>query len=109
MPVFVDLAINYSRASGGPDAATVEAAVIEFIDTLKLGQCLSSFDLANALSDAGVRFVQLPITLNAERVNLDFSTVQLTSENKIEVPPNFQFVARDITITEVPLSSCDSI
>lgn len=109
MPVFVDLTINYSRATGGPDPAAVEAAVINFIDTLKLGECLSSFDLATALAEADVKFVQLPITLNAERVNLDFSTVQLTSENKIEIPPNFQFVARDITINEVPLSSCDSI
>ncbi len=109
MPVFVDLEINYSRATGGPDPATVQSTVENYINSLKLGQCLSVFDIANTLSDAGVKFVELPFTLDALRVNLDFSELLLTSENKLIIPRNFQFIARDITISEVDLEDCDAI
>lgn len=109
MPVFVDLTINYSRASGGPAPEEVEQAVTDFINSKKLGGCISIFDLTVALSEADVRFVQLPITMSAERINLDFGVVSLSSTNKIEVPPNFQFIARTITVNEVPLDSCDEI
>lgn len=109
MPVFVDMSVNYSRPNGGPDPATVQAAMASYINGLKLGKCLSIFGITQALQNAGVQFVELPITLSAVRVNLDFSVVQLSTENKLEIPPNFQFIARTITVTEIELSECDSI
>lgn len=109
MPVFVDLTVNYSRLSGGPDAATVSAGVTDFINGLKVGKCLSVFDLSKALSAIGVQFMQLPLTIDALRVNLDFSTLHIVTENKVEIPPNFQFIARNITVNEVALASCDAI
>ncbi len=109
MPVFVDMTVNYSRPNGGPDPAAVQAAMASYINGLKLGKCLSIFGITQALQAAGVQFVELPITLSAVRVNLDFSVVQLSTENKLDVPPNFQFIARTITVNEIELSSCDSI
>lgn len=109
MPVFVDTTINYSRPQGGPDPSIVQSVVANYINGLKLNKCLSIFGLTNALTQGGVQFVQLPITLNAVRVNLDFSVVQIVSENKLEVPPNFQFIARTITVNEIDFSECDAI
>jgi hypothetical protein len=109
MPVFVDLTVNYSRLQGGPDPGTVSAGVSNFINNMKVGKCLSVFDLAKALNDIGVQFMQLPLTIDALRVNLDFSTIHIITDNKVEIPPNFQFVARSITANEVALSSCDAI
>lgn len=109
MPVFVDLVVNYSRLDGGPDAAAVASGVTSFINGLKVGKCLSVFDLAKALNEIGVQFMQLPMTIDALRVNLDFSTIRILTDNKVEIPPNFQFVARTITVNEVALSSCDAI
>lgn len=109
MPVFVDVAINYARLEGGPDAATVQQVVEDFINGRKLGQCVSIYDLTKTLSDAGVRFVQLPITLSATKVNLDFTETAVTSTDRLEFAPNFQFVARTVTVTEVALPACDAI
>jgi hypothetical protein len=109
MPVFVDITVNYSRLQGGPDPETVSGGVATFINGLKVGKCLSVFDLAKALNDIGVQFMQLPLTIDALRVNLDFSTIRILTDNKVEIPPNFQFVSRNITINEVALSSCDAI
>ena len=109
MPVFVTVSVTYSRASDGPDADTVKAAIINYINGLKLGKCLSAYDIANTLQAAGVKFLQLPILMTGRRINLDFSTTTVTSPNKIEVPPNFQFIAETVTVTEVDLSSCVSI
>jgi len=109
MPVFIDMDIRYSRQTTGPDAATIQQAVINFVNGLKLSGCLSMFDLTKALTDAGVEFAVLPITINAERINLDFSVVTISSTNKIVVPPNFQFIAREINVAEVELDECDTI
>jgi hypothetical protein len=109
MPVFVDLTVNYSRLQGGPDPDTVSSGVSNFINNLKVGKCLSVFDLAKALNDIGVQFMQLPLTIDALRVNLDFSTVRILTDNKVEIPPNFQFVSRTIVVNEVALSGCDAI
>jgi hypothetical protein len=109
MPVFVDLVVNYSRLSGGPDPETVASGVSSFINSLKVGKCLSVFDLAKALNEIGVQFMRLPMTIDALRVNMDFSTIHILTDNKVEIPPNFQFIARNITANEVALSSCDAI
>lgn len=109
MPAFVDLDISYSRPSGGPDPEALRQSVADYINGLKLGKCLTMYGLSNALVEAGAKFVVLPIQLNALRVNLDFSTVQLTSQNEIEIPPNHQFVARDIVVTEVSFEDCSSL
>jgi hypothetical protein len=109
MPVFVDITINHARVGSGPDSATVQAAVIDYINSLKLDKCLTIYNLTKALRDAGVEFVVLPIVLYALRVNLDFSKILITSDNKIEVPPNFQFIARLITVNEVEFEDCDTI
>jgi hypothetical protein len=109
MPVFVDLTVNYSRLQGGPDPDAVSSGVSNFINNLKVGKCLSVFDLAKALNDIGVQFMQLPLTIDALRVNMDFSTVHILTDNKVEIPPNFQFVARTISVNEVALSGCDAI
>jgi len=109
MPVFVDVAITYSRAADGPDSETVEQAVINYINGLKLGICLSAYDIGNVVAGIGVKFLQFPITMTGRRINLDFSTTTIVSQNKIEVPPNFQFLAENVTVTEVDLSSCVSI
>ena len=109
MPVFVDTTINYSRPTGGPEPSEVQTIVASYINGLKLNKCLSIFGLTKALTDGGVQFVKLPITLNGVRVNLDFSVVQITSENKLEVPPNFQFIARTVTVNEIEFEACDAI
>lgn len=109
MPVFVDTTINYSRPQGGPDPSAVQAAITDFINSMKLDKCLSVYNLTKAIRDAGVEFVILPITLTALRVNLDFSKVLISSDNKIDVPPNFQFIARKITVNEVTFEECDAI
>jgi hypothetical protein len=109
MPVFVDITINYARIESGPDPATVQAAVVNYINSLKLDKCLTIYNLTKALRDAGVEFVTLPLTLSALRVNLDFSKILITSDNKIEVPPNFQYIARLITVNEVTFEECDTL
>lgn len=109
LPVFVDLNLKVARLNTSPTLDETKDIVVNFINNLKLGACLSTFDLVADLSSNNVKFMQIPITLNAERVNRDFSTVQLVSQDKIEVPANFQFVARDITVTEIPLTQCQQV
>lgn len=109
MPVFVDTTVNYSRPTGGPDPSIVQGLVADYINSLKLNKCLSIFGITKALTDGGVKFVQLPITLTGVRVNLDFSVVQIVSENKLDVPPNFQFIARTVTVNEIAFEDCDAI
>lgn len=109
MPIFVDMEVNYSRPEGGPEPSAVQAIVVDYINKLKLNQCLSIYGLTKALSDGGVKFVQLPITISALRVNLDFTTIQIISSNKLEIPPNFQFIARDVVATEIEFEACDAI
>lgn len=109
MPVFVDVTVNYSRAQGGPNPESVRLTLVNFINGLKLGKCLSVFDIANTLSASGVRFMQLPITMGVKRINLDFTEVSFTTQNKILVPPNFQYIANTVTVNEVELDDCDEI
>lgn len=107
MPVFVSMAIGYARPTGGPSPSDVQKAVTDFINGKKLstsGNRLSSFDIAKALSAAGVEFVDLPLNMTARRVNLDFSEIQISATELIEVPPNFQFIADTISVTEIQLS-----
>lgn len=109
MPAFVDVDISYSRPTGGPDVDTLRQSVVDYINGLKLGKCLTVYGLSNALVAAGAKFVVLPLVLNALRVNLDFTTMALTSSNEIELPPNFQFIARTINVTEVSFEDCSSL
>lgn len=109
MPIFIDLVVNYSRSSGGPDQAAVVALLTNFINNMKLGKCLSVFAIANALAQGGVQFLQLPISITATKINLDFSQVVITTTNKLDIPPNYQFLAHTITVNEVALESCDAI
>lgn len=109
MPVFVDVAITYSRAQDGPDADAVQQTVVGYINGLKLGKCLSAYDIANAVAAIGVKFLQLPITMTGTRINLDYSTTTITTQNQIEVPPNFQFIAQTVTVTEANLATCVAI
>jgi hypothetical protein len=109
MPVFIDIALEYSRVSGGPDSATLQQSIINYINGLNLGKCLTMYGLSNALVEAGAKFVVLPVTMSGTRVNLDFSTVAVSSQNEIEVPPNFQFIARSITVAEVAFEDCSSL
>lgn len=109
MPVFVDISISYSRPQGGPDPSAVQASITDFINKMKLDKCLSVYNLTKALRDAGVEFVILPITLTALRVNMDFTKILIVSDNKIDIPPNFQFIARKISVSEVTFEQCDAI
>lgn len=109
MPVFVDIDLTYSRATDGPDADTVKAEIVNYINGLKLGKCLAAYDIANAVSTIGVKYLQLPITMTARRINLDFSETTITTQNQVLVPPNYQFIANNVTVTEVDLSTCVTI